>query len=62
MPRGSFNLERLADCLGDEVAVGAMRASVGIATDDADLDRLESFLRDFVSLGVSTKVEAASGG
>jgi selenocysteine lyase/cysteine desulfurase len=51
MPRGSFNLKKLADCLGNDVAVGALRASVGVATNDADLDRLESFFQDFVARG-----------
>jgi len=61
MPRGAFNLERLADCLGNGVAVGALRASVGIATDDADMDRLEGFLQDFVARGTYMEVEAAPG-
>jgi hypothetical protein len=45
--RGKFDLGALADCLGGDVAVGAMRASVSIPTTDADLDRLESFLAGF---------------
>jgi selenocysteine lyase/cysteine desulfurase len=44
IPPGSFSLRRLADCLGGDVAVGALRASVSIPTTDQDLDRLESFL------------------
>jgi selenocysteine lyase/cysteine desulfurase len=59
MPRGTFTLKRLADCLGNDVAVGALRASVGIATDDADLHRLATFLRDFVARGASMRVEEA---
>ena len=47
VPRGSFTLRGFAECLEFEVAVGALRASVGIATNDADLDRLESFLKTF---------------
>ncbi|HUF74867.1 MAG TPA: aminotransferase class V-fold PLP-dependent enzyme [Longimicrobiales bacterium] len=46
---GEFSLKVLAECLGDEVAVGAMRASVSIPTTDADLDRLERFLAGFWS-------------
>jgi molybdenum cofactor sulfurtransferase len=46
-PRGSFTLRGFAECLGFEVAVGALRASVGIATNDADLDRLMHFLEGF---------------
>jgi selenocysteine lyase/cysteine desulfurase len=49
MPRGAFSLKELADCLGNEVAVGALRASVGIATNEGDLDRFEAFLRGFVA-------------
>jgi len=60
MPRGTFTLKRLADCLGHDVAVGALRASVGIATDDRDLDRLEAFLRDFVARGLAMRVENAA--
>jgi len=51
MPPGEFSLEGLADCLDDDVAVGALRASLGIATNDEDLDRLERFLHDFVASG-----------
>ena len=47
--QGEFSLMVLAECLGDEVAVGAMRASVSIPTTDADLDRLERFLAGFWS-------------
>lgn len=53
MPRGTFNLKSLAECLGNKVAVGALRASVGIATNDADLDRLEAFFEAFVAHGDS---------
>jgi molybdenum cofactor sulfurtransferase len=49
IPRGSFSLRKMAECLGDGVAVGALRASVSIPTVDGDLDRLEAFLADFVS-------------
>jgi selenocysteine lyase/cysteine desulfurase len=47
MPHGSFSLKKLAECLDYEVAVGALRASVGIATNGLDLDRFESLLEDF---------------
>ncbi|MGD8281425.1 MAG: aminotransferase class V-fold PLP-dependent enzyme [Gemmatimonadota bacterium] len=48
IPQGEFSLKRLADCLGGDVAVGALRASVSLPTTDADLDRLDAFLRDFL--------------
>ena len=47
--QGNFNLRVLAECLGDEIAVGAMRASASIPTTDADLDRLERFLSGYWS-------------
>jgi molybdenum cofactor sulfurtransferase len=48
IPPGSFSLKALAECLGGDVAVGALRASVSIPTTDADLDRFESFLASFL--------------
>lgn len=48
IPQGAFSLGELADCLGGDVAVGALRASVSLPTTDADLDRLEAFLTDFI--------------
>jgi len=38
--REGFSVEKFAECLGGSVAVGAVRASVGIATNDADIRRL----------------------
>ncbi len=46
MGPGEFNLRDLADCFEEDVAVGALRASVGVATNAADLDRLRTFLED----------------
>jgi selenocysteine lyase/cysteine desulfurase len=40
-----FTIERFAKCLGADVAVGAVRASVGLANNDADVDRLLDVLR-----------------
>ncbi len=42
--RGTFTIPRFRSCLGDN-AVGALRASVGIATTVADLDCLLAFVR-----------------
>jgi selenocysteine lyase/cysteine desulfurase len=47
IPRGSFSLGRFASCMGPDAAVGALRVSVGIPTNDADLERFEAFLGDF---------------
>ena len=44
---GTFSLKKLAECLDYEVAVGALRASVGIATNERDLDRFERLLQGF---------------
>jgi len=49
MPRGTFTLDRFAACLGSEVAVGAMRASLGIASNEEDLERLAAFLGSLVA-------------
>jgi selenocysteine lyase/cysteine desulfurase len=54
MPRGTFSLEGFSDCLGEEVPVGAMRVSLGIASDDHDLDRLAAFLGSFVGAEVGS--------
>jgi selenocysteine lyase/cysteine desulfurase len=35
-----FTVERFSECLGPDTAVGAVRASVGLATNFSDLDRL----------------------
>ena len=35
-----FTVERFAECLGGDVAVGAVRASLGIASNEADIGRL----------------------
>ena len=51
IPPGTFSLRGMAECLGGATAVGALRASVSIPTVEADLDRLEAFLRDFVARG-----------
>lgn len=49
MPRGTFTLKEFARCMGDGVAVGAMRASLGIASSESDLERLDAFLRGFLA-------------
>jgi selenocysteine lyase/cysteine desulfurase len=47
MPPGTFSLKKLAACLDYEVAVGALRVSVGIATNERDLERFERCLETF---------------
>jgi selenocysteine lyase/cysteine desulfurase len=46
--RDGFTLERLASCM-DGAPVGAVRASFGMANNDADVDRLVDFLVDYSS-------------
>ncbi len=43
LPPGEFSPARLSHCLGD-LAVGAVRASLGMASNAADVDRLLAFL------------------
>jgi selenocysteine lyase/cysteine desulfurase len=38
--REGFSVESFAKCLGGEIAVGAVRASLGIASNEADIKRL----------------------
>jgi selenocysteine lyase/cysteine desulfurase len=43
--REGFSVEKFGECLGGSVAVGAVRASVGIATNEADVARLIECVR-----------------
>ncbi|HEU4452517.1 MAG TPA: aminotransferase class V-fold PLP-dependent enzyme [Longimicrobium sp.] len=42
----TFTLQQFSDCMGDQ-AVGAVRASLGIASNEADIDRLVAVLESF---------------
>jgi len=42
-----FSIESFSRCMGPEIAVGAVRASMGIATNDCDIDRALSVIRSF---------------
>jgi selenocysteine lyase/cysteine desulfurase len=42
-----FTLERFGQCMGADVAVGAVRASVGMATNSDDIGRLAAVVRSF---------------
>lgn len=61
MPQGDFSLRGVAECLGDTVAVGALRASVSIPTTEADLERLDAFLTDFVGTDVGGTGQGEKG-
>ncbi|NNK63709.1 MAG: hypothetical protein HKO98_10950, partial [Gemmatimonadetes bacterium] len=57
--RDGFSLARFRGCLGDGVAVGAVRASIGMATVREDLDRLLAVLRELTtSASMSTSARA----
>jgi selenocysteine lyase/cysteine desulfurase len=43
---GRFTVSRLAECLGSNVAVGALRASIGVPTTETDLNRAIGALRE----------------
>jgi selenocysteine lyase/cysteine desulfurase len=43
--REGFSVESFAECLGGDVAVGAVRASLGIASNEADIGRLIDVVR-----------------
>ncbi len=60
MGPGSFSLKGLAECFDEDLAVGALRASVGVATNDADLDRFASFMESFRDLSVQAPAPSAS--
>ncbi|NJD20344.1 MAG: aminotransferase class V-fold PLP-dependent enzyme [Gemmatimonadetes bacterium] len=57
MPRGEFTLSGFASCLGENVPVGALRASLGVASNERDLERLGDFLRDFVRIPAEDRAE-----
>lgn len=44
---GGFSIEKFSKCLGAQTAVGAVRASMGIATNDRDIERALSVIGSF---------------
>ncbi|MCG6955110.1 MAG: aminotransferase class V-fold PLP-dependent enzyme [Gemmatimonadetes bacterium] len=61
MPPGTFTLPKLATCLDHKYPVGGVRASVGVATTEADLDRLEGFLASFDASEAAKEQATAAG-
>jgi selenocysteine lyase/cysteine desulfurase len=49
--RGTFTIQRFADCMTRDTgaAVGALRASLGLANNDADIDRALAVVRSFAN-------------
>jgi len=60
VPRGEFHPRRLGDCL-DGAPVGAVRASFGIASTAADVDRLVDFLIELAAGSPPTAAAATPG-
>jgi selenocysteine lyase/cysteine desulfurase len=44
--KGPFTIPRFRTCLGDDTPVGALRASIGVATSSRDVDRLIALLNE----------------
>jgi selenocysteine lyase/cysteine desulfurase len=44
-----FSVQRLAECLGPAVPVGAIRASLGLASNAADVERTLSVIQSFAA-------------
>jgi selenocysteine lyase/cysteine desulfurase len=55
MTAESFTLQQFSDCMGDQ-AVGAVRASLGIASNDADVARLCEVLATFRDADASLRL------
>ncbi|HEY1952755.1 MAG TPA: aminotransferase class V-fold PLP-dependent enzyme [Gemmatimonadaceae bacterium] len=49
LSKTGFSVERFAECLGPDIPVGAVRASIGIPTNEADIDRALSVLASYSS-------------
>jgi selenocysteine lyase/cysteine desulfurase len=44
-----FTIESFAECVGSDIAVGAVRASLGIASNEADIARLLEVVESLAS-------------
>ena len=47
--RGGFTVEKFSACLGPDIPVGAVRASLGIASNQRDVDRAIAVIASYVS-------------
>jgi selenocysteine lyase/cysteine desulfurase len=55
-----FSIERLSDCLGPEVAVGAIRASLGLASNAADVDRALAVIKSYATEAVVSQYSSSA--
>ena len=51
---GDFSLQQFSSCMNDK-PVGAVRASLGIASNEPDVERFVQLLREFTDLNVDSK-------
>jgi len=61
LPPGEFSPARLSHCLGD-LAVGAVRASLGMASNATDVERVLAFLASDIKAQVSTGAAFTASG
>ena len=61
LPQGEFSPARLSHCMGD-LPVGAVRASLGMASNASDVERLLSFLGSNLGAGVPDNAEFTASG
>jgi selenocysteine lyase/cysteine desulfurase len=61
LPQGEFSPARLSHCMGD-LPVGAVRASLGMASNASDVDRLLTFLNSDLGAGVPSNAEFTASG
>ena len=61
LPQGEFTPARLSHCMGD-LPVGAVRASLGMASNAEDVERLLAFLRSDIGAGVPASAEFSASG
>ncbi len=61
LPQGEFSPARLSHCMGD-LPVGAVRASLGMASNAADVARLLSFLSSDIGVAAPANTEFTASG
>ena len=61
LPRGEFSPARLSRCMGD-LPVGAVRASLGMASNATDVERFLTFLGSDIGAGVPADAEFTASG